>query len=553
MPIQRDAVQDAQTISAIEAAAQSNNIPRAVELARAALADGLVRPMLLNLRAHWFERQGRHTESLADLEHAVMIAPTDLLVRNAYGAKLAGLERYAEALAVQRETVSLAPDYSGAHFRLGCTLELSGELVEARDAYERAAALDPFFAPVQVHLASLAFRRSDFAAARAYANRALALEPGSYAARMNLAQAALAEGEIDEAENIITPLMGRRAETPHDAATARRVLGDVRHAQGRYSQAFAAYTQSNVQRHALYAEQLTTPGTMAIDYARWLTAYFEDADAAQWSAKRASAQSANLGDDHGGAKSHALLVGFPRSGTTLLENVLKSHPDAVTLEEKDTLGDLMRTYLVNDHGRDVLAAMPAAAAAALRPRYWDRVAAFGVDVAGKTFIDKYPLATLRLPLIAKIMPGAKVLFAVRDPRDVVLSCYRRNFMMNTSMFEFLEITRTAHYYAAVQAAAKVFREKLGLDWLQLRNEDLVEDFEGEARKICDFLGLEWSAAMANFAEDSKTRTIRTPSSVQVVKGLNADGVGVWRHYAKEMEPALAILKPWIEAYGYPAE
>ena len=549
MPINRDAVQDAQTIARVEAAARANDISRAVELARAALSDGLVHPLLLNLRSHWFLERGRPDAALADLKRAVQLAPMDIFVRNALGLLLVQLDQRDEAIPLMRETAQLFPDSAIAQYSLGSALERTGELDEARTHHERAVALDPSFAKPLAHLADFAQRRSDYAAAKHYANAALALEPQHYVAHTILAIVALAEGHVDEAETLVTPQLARTAETPIDAAVARRVLGDVRHAQGRYAQAFAAYTESNRQKYEIHKHQFEKPGSTAADYAQWLLDYFKDADPARWSAKRADAPA----DDHGGAKTQAFLVGFPRSGTTLLENVLKSHPDVVTLEEKDTFGGLTGLFLVDERGRDMLAGMPGAMLASQQASYWDRVAQFGAKVRGKVFIDKYPLSSLKLPLVAKLMPGAKVLFAMRDPRDVVLSCYRRNFAMNTSMFEFLDIARTARFYAAVQALCAAYRERLGLDWLQLRHEDLVADFEVETRRASDFLGLEWNAAMADFAEHAKRRTIRTPSSVQVVRGLNSDGIGVWRHYAREMAPALPILAPWIEAYGYPAE
>jgi hypothetical protein len=122
--------------------------------------------------------------------------------------------------------------------------------------------------------------------------------------------------------------------------------------------------------------------------------------------------------------------------------------------------------------------------------------------------------------------------------------------MNTSMFEFLEIERAARFYDAVMKLNAVYREKLGLERLQVHNEALIENFERQAQEVCTFIGVEWNAQMRDFAEHAKTRTIKTPSSVQVVRGINAEGVGVWRHYEKEMAPALPVLAPWVAAYGY---
>jgi hypothetical protein len=96
----------------------------------------------------------------------------------------------------------------------------------------------------------------------------------------------------------------------------------------------------------------------------------------------------------------------------------------------------------------------------------------------------------------------------------------------------------------------VYREKLGLDRLQVHNEALIEDFERRAHEVCTFIGVEWNAQMRDFAEHAKSRTIKTPSSVQVVRGINSDSVGLWRHYEKEMAPALPVLAPWVTAFGY---
>ena len=546
MSSNRDKHQDAATLTQIEAAAAANELPRAVELARAALADGLVHPMLLNLRSYWWTQRGRQDMALADLRLAVSIAPADLFVRNALGVLLGRMEKWSEAFPILEETVSIAPDSAVAQYSLGWAYETTGELDKARRQFENAAALDPNFVKPLIHLSSLAYRRSDWYGSRDFALRALALEPGEYVATTNLAIVAVAQGELDQAEALLRPLLGRQAETPVEASNARRTLGDLRHAQGRYKQAFAAYSESNRLKYMFYAHRFETPGTTAADYCRWLTSQFENTD--DESGFRADRQNEPQAED--GSRGHVFLVGFPRSGTTLLENVLASHPDITALDERDTLGDLTQQFLVNDAGLKRLAKLAPGEIRELRAAYWSRVRKFNAAINGKVVVDKYPLTSVKLPLIAKLFPSAKILFAVRDPRDVVLSCFRRNFAMNTSMFEFLEIERAARYYDAVMALNAVYRRRLGLDRLQVHNEALIEDFECRAQEICTFIGVEWNAQMRDFAEHAKSRTIKTPSSVQIVRGINAEGVGVWRHYETEMTPALPVIAPWVTTYGY---
>ena len=542
----RDPREDASRIAEIERAASINDLPRAVEMARSALAGGLVHPLLLNLRSYWWSQQGRYDKALEDLKLALELAPDDLFVRNAYGMLLCRFERWQEAIAFIRQTVAMAPNYAAAEFSLGWALERSGDLDEGRAHYEAALALEPNFVKPMVQLADLAQRRSDRTTAKQLAERVLSLDPSNYVALTILGIVAVAEDEVDRAESLITPLLGRTPEDPQEASMARRVMGDVRHAQGRYAQAFAAYKHSNQIKYDVFAARYETPGSTATDYCNWLRAYFETADSAVWSAKRQAAPD----DARDGAAGHVFLVGFPRSGTTLLENVLASHPQVVTLEEKDTFGSLTHDFLIDEAGRQRLAALTPAEIETHRAAYWARVRGFGAEVAGKVLVDKYPLTSLKLPMVAKLFPKARILFALRDPRDVVLSCYRRSFAMNSSMFEFLDIARAARFYDAVMALCTVYREKLELDWRQTRNEALVDDFEGEAREICDFIGLEWNDQMNDFAQHAMSRTIRTPSSVQVVKGINREGVGVWRHYREEIAPALGTLQRWVEVYGY---
>jgi hypothetical protein len=185
-----------------------------------------------------------------------------------------------------------------------------------------------------------------------------------------------------------------------------------------------------------------------------------------------------------------------------------------------------------------------------RDAYWRRAREFGVDPTGKVFVDKHPLGAIRLPLIHKMFPAARVVFALRDPRDVVLSCFRRSFNMNPNMYEFNTVLGAARLYDAVMTAGEAYTGRLPIQVLRVRHEDLVEDFDESARELCQFLGVDWTPKLREFADTE--RPIATPSSTQVARGLYRQGVGHWRNYAPALEAARPILEPWIEKFGYPA-
>jgi hypothetical protein len=246
------------------------------------------------------------------------------------------------------------------------------------------------------------------------------------------------------------------------------------------------------------------------------------------------------------------LLGFPRSGTTLLEVILEGHPNVAGLEEQESLIDGVHAFMRDPDDLDRLANATPAVLDALRAAYWERVAAAGVAVAGKTFLDKYPLNSLKLPLIARLFPGAKILLAVRDPRDVVLSCFRHRFRMSAPLYEVLSIDGAAAYYAAVMGLVVRLTGTIKLDVCLVRHEDVVTDFAREMKRICGFLGLDWAPAMGDFALRTQNRPVVTPSTAQLVRGLNTEGLGQWHRYRAQLEPVITVLEPWVRRFYYDA-
>ena len=186
------------------------------------------------------------------------------------------------------------------------------------------------------------------------------------------------------------------------------------------------------------------------------------------------------------ALGHVFVLGFPRSGTTLLEVILEGHPDVVSLEENELLIDSVRCFMRTPADLERLRRATPAELAAARADYWRLVAAGDVQVAGKVFVDKHPLNTLKLPLIARLFPRAKILFACRDPRDIALSCFRHRFRMSAPIFELLTIEGAARYYDAVMQLLVRLTGVLTLDLCLVRHEDVVMEFAREMKRVCDY-------------------------------------------------------------------
>ncbi|HEX7759035.1 MAG TPA: sulfotransferase, partial [Caulobacteraceae bacterium] len=280
-----------------------------------------------------------------------------------------------------------------------------------------------------------------------------------------------------------------------------------------------------------------------------LGAWFAAADPDPW---RSAPATGPVADE---AASHAFLFGFPRSGTTLLEQALAGHSGVVALEEAPTLAEPYAEFMTSAEGLERLARLSDAEAAHWRARYWAEVKAQGAAAPGRLFpdclfLDKAPAGTLTMPLVAKLFPNAKVLFALRDPRDVVLSCLRNNFQLNAMTYAFTTLEGTAACYDACMALAGAYAAILPLEVMPVRHEALVADFEGELDAIAGFLGLDLEPAMLDVAATAAGRSVRTPSAAQVRAGVNTAGVGRWRAYAAELAPVTAVLDPWVERFGY---
>jgi hypothetical protein len=137
----------------------------------------------------------------------------------------------------------------------------------------------------------------------------------------------------------------------------------------------------------------------------------------------------------------------------------------------------------------------------------------------------------------------------RDPRDVVLSCFRSHFSPTPAALEFTGLERTARHYGAVMRAQESFLAALPLARHELHYEALVADFEGESRQLCDFLDTRWNEAIRDFAQTARRRGVSTMSATQVTKKLY-DGSKQWRRYEEQLQPVLPILDPWVKRFGY---
>ena len=245
------------------------------------------------------------------------------------------------------------------------------------------------------------------------------------------------------------------------------------------------------------------------------------------------------------------LIGFPRSGTTLLDTILSSHPSIEIAEEKDLL-DYVEHIAMKKFKKNIIdfATLEASQLCVLREEYFKRLYSY-VNPSAKIVIDKLPLNIVKIPLINILFPNAKVILAIRHPCDSVLSCFQQTFMPNSAMANFTSLPSSINYYIKVMSAWNRYDKELSIDSITTRYEDLIEDFDGTISIILSFLGVGWNDSLKEYKTTAKNRgVINTPSATQVSQPLYKSSIQKWRHYEAQFEEHLPLLHPWIEQWGY---
>jgi tetratricopeptide (TPR) repeat protein len=529
---------------AVRAALSRGDYRQAAEHASAALDRGERHPTLFNVMAFHHSEAGRYDHAIALLTEGLKLAPRDASLLYSAGICLFRQGRERDALGLFNAALDARPGFAGPHYYRGLIFERAGEEDAAVRCYDSAVAGDPGYEAPYAGLASVAATKGRFQSARDFAARALAIDPGQSTAHLAIARADFDDGDFDAVVERLTPMAADARLDGFERPAVLAVLGDALDGLGRADAAFDAWSRGKALSRAQFEG---TPIAQAAE--RHLRRLGDLKPFVETLSPFPPADETPPGGP-GAPRGHVFLVGFPRSGTTLLEQVLASHPDVVTLEERPLLEPAENEFLVSPASFQRLLEAGDDLLDPFRDLYWRQVAERGLAVEDKVFVDKLPLGSLLIPLIARLFPAARILFAERDPRDVVLSCLRRGFNMNPGMYQFVTLDGAARFYDAVMSLADRYRRLVPDRTHPVRYEALVGDFEGEVRAICAFLGLDWTEALRDFARTARERTIRTPSAPQVRKGLYGSAAGQWRRYARHLAPVRTLLHPWVERLGY---
>jgi Flp pilus assembly protein TadD len=522
-----------------EAASSYNrdDINRAERYSREVLSLYVDFPQALHLLGLCQTRQGQWDAAEDALSRAAALSPKEAQVFHDLAFVYMNQSRWVSAIRAYLQAIDLRPSFAESYLNLGAAYECIGEFTDAERAFRRALELNPKSATAAGSLAALCESGNRLDEAAQLVERALHEDANDHVSNLTQAQLDFRAGRHREAMQRLQELQ-QQPLAPRNRSLVLARLGAIYEILKEYDRAFDAF-QTSKDAVNIDGARPSGPGFYTLDTAQRISKYLP------------VLMSEARSDADASIQLPVFLVGFPRSGTTLLDQILSSHPRLTVLEEKENLRDLLQDFVTTDSGLQRLAQLDSSTLNEYRKKYWARVSEsrpeFPKDMV---FVDKLPLNTLFMPLITRLFPQARFIFAVRDPRDVVLSCFMRAFGLNEAMRNFLTLDGTAQFYAAVMRVGIDATQKLGNTVRVIRYESLVDDVESEARSLCGFLELGWEAGMLRFQETARKRRINTPSYHQVVQPIYHTAQQRWRNYAQHLQPVLPQLQPFVEYFRY---
>lgn len=495
--------------------------------------------------------QGQLDQAIESYRRALALRPEQAEAHNDLGMALRALRKPGEAVASYRRALELKPDHAEALSNLGVALQDLGQLEAAIESYRKAIALKPGFAPFHNNLGTALQDQGRLDAALASYETALALAPDDAEAETNLGTALVALGRIDEARHRFERAVRLAPRNPRHFrllgqtrtfAAGDRELADLRAlAQdadslseprqvelhfalakalddaGARDEAFGHYLAGN----ALKRKDMAYDDRAVLEHHRRLTGTFS---------REAIAAAAGAGEP---SPLPVFIMGMPRSGSTLIEQILASHPDfGAAGEVNDFETELARLYPAGVPEK----IPPAAELRELGRRYVARLKARAPEALRIT--DKMLANFQHAGLIHLALPKARLIHSRRDPLDTCLSCFCTLFDKDNLPFAY-DLAELGRHYSAYQRLMAHWRAALPAGiLLEVDYEELVADLEGQARRIVAHCGLPWNDSCLSFHKAS--RAVTTASAAQVRRPLYRSSVGRWR-------PDPELLRPLTDA------
>ena len=515
----------------------------------------------------------RVDDAVKNFKKAILLKPDFAETHFNLANTLQLAERYAEAVVVYKQAIDLNPKHVVAFNNLGFALSKLGSLIEAETQYKNALKLMPNYYEAHLNIGNLHYGLQQFEKAEKDYQKAIEIQPNYAEAYLNLCELYEKTNKLTDVLSLVKKardkVSGKKDEfllfeafvlfrqdrlqfveqiilkinpdklTESRKTTFFKLKADWLHHQENFDGAFEAYKQmnNNVKNSAEY--QMCSPDQYYCAQRKKIS----EVENLQETLKARNIIQAKWFQP-------VFLIGFPRSGTTLLDTILRSHSRVDVVEEQPLVSKMMEEFGAAKSISDI-DAIDLKSAKVLSDIYLHELEKSISIHENIVVVDKLPLNILSIPIITNVFPDAKFILALRHPFDCVLSCWMQNFKLNPAMANMVDLDRIVDFYCTTMEMLKLCEQRYSIDIHPIRYEDLVSDFTGTISNLMNFLELSWEDQLKGYQKTALSRAkINTPSYSQVVKPIYETAAYRWKRYENHLQLHKPKLAHWINEFSY---
>ena len=519
--------------------AQSNNLKKATELWAKAIKINPKIPDAHNNLASIYMRLGEYDKASKHIKEAIRINPKFSLAYNNLGMLKTNTGFLEEGKSNFLKAIELDPKNIMAFYNLANLYQKLNDIENSENFYIKAIGINPMFFEAYNNLMNMYERIGENTKLKDIINKSEKYFIDNSSIKLFKGKLLLKLKEYKDAinnlESIQFDLINKTKEISR-CTTLAKCYDQI----GDYKKAYKFFNLANENNFIINKDKIDKE--KAINIIKERINFFENPIIKEWPIPNSNKMK----------KNPIFLIGFPRSGTTLLDTVLRSHPSIDVIEEKPTIDIFIKKLKEKTFSNlNNLKFLEDNLLDEMRNVYYESLSKYVKKDNKKICIDKMPLNIIHVGEIVRIFPKAKFILAIRHPCDTVLSCFMQSFVLNDSMANFLNLEDSSNMYNLTMTLWEKYLNVLKINYHTIKYEDVVSNFEVSIKKLLEFLELPWSENVTKFYETAEKRgIISTPSYDQVNKPLYSKSINRWKNYESQFSNILPILKPWIERYGY---
>lgn len=491
---------------------------------------------------------GRHGPAATSYRNLTRQFPTVAQLWAELSIAAAGELNFAAAAEAAQKASDLAAGNSDLLVSIGQQFSRLRKVAEAGKCYQRAVQADSSSVNARLSLCAWFERNHRLDEALQCVEELQAKSPNNPRAQYFKALVLHRKGLDADAEKILRDLLQTSAMDPDVRIPAMHLLGVIFDSLGQYTDALIWIEKAKDSQRQLTDTSAMERAYNQMDHARRELLASVTADVI----RRWRQESATLPCPH----PLVFLGGPPRSGVTLVEQILGANSDILVFDEPEAFAQEILSQLHPKPPARCLTfkslnTLAPSASSRLIDRYFKHLLREAEEPpAGRWLVDKNPSLTPALHVWLKLFAKLKVVITLRDPRDVIISCYFQNLPLSAPNANFLTLDRTMKFYSDCMDAWLRLRELGGFEWIETRYEQLVGNLQNEGRRVMNFIGLPWQEAQANFYAPKRRNFILASAYDDVVKPLYNTSLARWKHYEQALAPLQARLEPYLKAFGY---